>query len=79
MFATANLGICLGWTLVWTHTPDILHGFAANITGPGHSHLLRVYGYFWFIFVSGNRFHDQNLNLELRGVFMEGGGMFPSH
>ena len=62
--------ICKPCTLVWTHTPDMFRGFAANVRGPGHNRFLRMYGNFWIIFAWGNRFYGQNPNLGLGGVFM---------
>ena len=47
--------ICKQCTLVWTQTPDMFRGFAANVTGPGHNCFLRVYGNFWFIFAWGTQ------------------------
>ena len=68
---------CKQCTLVWTQTPDMFCGFAASVTGPGHTRLLRVYGNFLFIFAWGNRFSGQNPNLGLVGSTYGGGKVAP--
>ena len=68
---------CKQCTLVWTQTPDMVRGFAASVTGPGHNRFLRVYGKFWFIFAWGNRFYGQKPEFGSWGSIYGGEGVVP--